>query len=655
MKTRHSLCWGVLLFGFFFTLPGFGSDGKVLSGHVPREVSRLSAIGRVPGDRQLWLAIGLPLRDPAGLDQFLQDVYDPTNPNYRHFLTPEELTARFGPTAADYEAVKEFAWTNGLAVAVTHGNRLVLDVTGPAAVVEKAFHVTLRRYQHPTERRTFFAPDTEPVVDAHLPVADVEGLSDFSLAHPRLVPDTGGNDIVRNGSAPDGSGGYIGDDFRNAYVPGTTLTGAGQSVGVFSEDAYFASDIKLYATQAGGGRTNIVIQPVLLDGFDGNPYYVSYNSELSLDIELVMAMAPGLSKIVVFEGNPTNAIHNDILNTMAASNMVKSLTCSWAWNGGPTNTTDAIFKIMAAQGQTFFEASGDSDAYTLGANSVNGMDNPLLNNGPSSQPYVEEVGGTVLSMNGAGSSYQSETVWNYTTNGFDGAGSGGGVSSYYPIPYWQTNVNMAANLGSTTMRNTPDVAGPAINVYHIYYGDGTASLIGGTSCAAPLWAGFTALVNQQLAITTGSSSNSVGFLNPALYAIGRGQHPLYTYAACFHDITTGNNFWSGSPSAYPAVAGYDLCTGWGTPSGTNLVKALVTSPYILGIQLGAHLTNSIFSVSYPSIGGYSYVLEMNTNLSSPGQWQPVATNLIAFTGTSNFTGIRATNYVPRFYRVRTTQ
>jgi subtilase family serine protease len=567
-------------------------------------------------------------------------------------LTPEEVAARFGPTAADYEAVKTFARSNGLAIAATHGNRLVLDVTGSAAAVEKAFHVRLQTFQHPTEARTFFSPDAEPTVDVKLPLLDIEGLSDYSRAHPKSLPDAGVNDIIKSGSSPDGGGYYFGDDFRNAYVPGTTLTGAGQAVGIYAGDGYYAYDINLYASYAGRGRTNIIIQPVLIDGFNGVPHSQSFNSEVSLDIEMAMAMAPGLSRIVVFEGNPTNIIHNDILNTMAASNTIKSLSCSWGWNGGPTNTTDNIFKTMDAQGQTFFDASGDTDAFTVGANSVAGVDNPALGNMPSSNPYIVQVGATELTMNGAGTSYASEAVWNLTVSNYNGVGSSGGVSSYYTIPSWQTNISMSVNLGSITMRNLPDVAAAGSSIF-VIYNDGYGFVESGTSCAAPLWAGFTALVNQQLAINTGSTTNSVGFINPAIYAIGRGQNPLYNYAACFHDITSGNNYWSNSPALYPAVAGYDLCTGWGTPKGTNLINALVTWPGTLGIKLATHLTNGIFSINYPAVTNYTYVLERSTNLSPSAQWLPVATNISLITGTTNFGGIRATNRGGNFYRVRT--
>ena len=122
---------------------------------------------------------------------------------------------------------------------------------------------------------------------------------------------------------------------------------------------------------------------------------------------------------------------------------------------------------------------------------------------------------------------------------------------------------------------SPDVALTADHVL-VWYDNGTSNWFGGTSCASPLWAGFTALVNQQAAAT---DLPPVGFLNPALYTIGNGPN----YTSCFHDVTTGNNEWSNSPSAYLAVAGYDLCTGWGTPNGTNLINALtLKAPLITG-------------------------------------------------------------------------
>ncbi len=545
---------------------------------MPKIVSSLTPKGRLAATHQLHLAIGLPLRDPAGLDAFLADLYNPASPNYRHYLTPQQVTERFGPTTNDYEAVKNFARTNSLTVTTEYGNRLVLDVTGPASAVEKAFHIQLRTYRHPTEARDFFAPDTEPTVDASLPIIDIQGLSDYARPQPRFHQRNTVKPTTHslNGTAPDGSGLYFGNDFRNAYVPDSTLTGAGQSLGLFEADGFYASDILNYATAAGNGRTNIVIQTVLLDGFSGTPTTgaKSGNDEVSLDIEMAMAIAPGLTKIVVYEGNPASGsfIPNDILNAMlAGSNTVNNLSSSWGWSGGPSTTTDTIFKNMAAVGQTYFNAVGDSDAFTTGGGSANGVDNPSLTDAPSSSPYVTQVGGTTLSMSGSGAAYASEKVWNWN---FDSAanayvGTSGGISSSYSEPYWQTNVDVTSAGGSTNSRNTPDVALTADEIY-VTFGHGGHGELGGTSCAAPLWAGFIALANQQAAAL---AKPPVGFINPAIYTIAAGPN----YAVCFHDVTTGSNAWPTSPSQFFATNGYDLCTGLGTPMGQNLINALAGS------------------------------------------------------------------------------
>jgi hypothetical protein len=404
------------------------------------------------------------------------------------------------------------------------------------------------------------------------------------LPHPkslRIDSNPSTNAVARTGS---GSGGtYIGKDFRAAYLPGATLTGSGQIVGLLEFDGYYASDISAY--EATAGYASVPLQTVLLDGYNGTPTTGPHsgNGEVSLDIEMAVAMAPGLSKIVVFEGGP-DGLQNDILSAMAASNQIKQLSCSWGWGGGPSATTDNIFKEMATQGQSFFVAVGDSDAFTVGSSSVNGVDNTSLDNAPSSCPYITVVGGTTLSTTGPGGSWSSETTWNWGLDDGSYVGTSGGVSSYYSIPTWQEGISMSANGGSTTYRNIPDVALTADNVY-VAYGDGSSATFGGTSCATPLWAALVALMNQQAASTGASMA---GFINPAIYAIGKGT----SYSLTFHDITTGNNTSSSSPSNYYAVAGYDLCTGWGTPMGQSLINVVVGPPDSLDITPSVGFTAS---------------------------------------------------------------
>jgi Pro-kumamolisin, activation domain/Immunoglobulin I-set domain/Bacterial Ig-like domain (group 3)/Viral BACON domain len=533
---------------------------RFLHGHVPAVVSHLQAISQLPVQKQMPLAIGLPLRNTGALSNLLQQIYDPASTNYHHYLTPGEFTKQFGPTPEDYQSVIDFAKTNGFIVAKTYSNRLLVDVRGSVANINKAFHITMQIYEHPNGKHTFFSPDVEPSVDASVPILDISGLNNYEPPHPQLIK----REPLALGATPrgtgSGSGGaYMGYDFRKAYLPGVTLDGSGQMVGLLEFDGYYASDITSYEQKA--GLPDVPLQNVLLDGFSGTPTSdANAVTEVSLDIEMAISMAPGLSRVVVFEGSPINFIPNDVLNSMAANDQIKQLSSSWGWGGGPSATTDNILKQFAAQGQSFFDASGDNDAYTSTIDSSSGSTEP------ADSPYVTAVGGTTLTTTGPGGSWSSETVWNWG----GGEGSSGGISTYYSIPSWQTNIDMTACQGSTTKRNIPDVALTADNIY-VVDNDGESDTVGGTSAATPLWAAFTALVNQQ---ATAAGRQPVGFLNPALYAIGSSTN----FTSNFHDITTGNNTSSASPNLFYAVPGYDLCTGLGTPAGQNLINSLAGPP-----------------------------------------------------------------------------
>ena len=541
---------------------------KSLRGHVPEITRRLQAKGKVPAETVLNLAIGLPVQDKAGLNNFLEGVYDPASPLYHHYLSVEDFAQRFGPSQAQYEQVAAFAQKNHLRVTARHPNRLVLDVAGSVADIQQAFNITLKIYKHPSEDRDFYAPDSEPAVDAQLPVADVSGLNNYILPHPKSVQispaESGSLAVPHSGSGPSGS--YFGNDFRAAYMPGVTLTGAGQSVGLVQFDGFYPSDITAFETAA--NLPHVTLQTVLLDGYDGVPTTGSQsgNPEVSLDIEMALSMAPGLDRIVVFEAGP-NGLENDILSSIVSHGDVKSISCSWGWGGGPKTTTDNLFKQMAAQGQAFFAASGDSDAFPSGA-----VDDPNNANAPSSCPFITVVGGTTLNTSGPGGVWQSESVWNRG----NGVGSSGGISSYYSLPDWQVGLNLTEAGGSDNFRNTPDVAMAAENI-HVFFNNGATGAFGGTSCAAPLWAGVVALMNQQ---AKQAGQPPVGWINPIIYSLAKSSK----YPLLFHDIVTGDNTWASSSNNFHAVAGYDLCTGWGTPVGQALIDALAGPPDALGVS-----------------------------------------------------------------------
>lgn len=535
-----------------------------VKGHIPPAVrtQQLAVKGFVPASQRLRLTFGLPLRNQAKLSTLLDELYNPASPNYRHYLTLEQFTERFGPTEKDYQAVIDFATANGLTVVEKHSNRIVLVVEGTVSDIQRTLHVTLRTYQHPTEARTFYAPDAEPLLDLAVPILHISGLDNYAARRvPRMrrrpanpTPNKTASLVPNGGSGPsfNGTNTYIGNDFRNAYVPGTSLTGSNQSVGLLQFDKYYPADIAAYTNTAGIHPATILTNVLVGPNFsisDGN-------GEVSLDIQMVMSMAPSLSKIYVYEASNDSAVVSwpQILSAMSSNTAVKQFSCSWGENVASNaidSISEQIFVQMRAQGQSFFNATGDSDAFSVGSIPF-----------PSETTNITQVGATTLTT-GPGATYTSEAVWNWG----GGTGSSGGVSGNFNIPDYQVGVITTASKGSTTSRNVPDVALTGDNVYNVADNGASVGPVGGTSCAAPLWAGFIALVNEQAAK---NGQGPAGFINRAVYTIGKGA----SYSNCFHDITTGNNFRTGSTTRYPAVSGYDLCTGWGTPNGTNLINAL---------------------------------------------------------------------------------
>src|SRR6266567_3710321 len=539
------------------TAPARAVERQVLHGHIPAAAGRLQSMDRLASSKHLDLAIALPLRNRTALTGLLEQLYDPASPGYHQYLTPEQFAERFGPTDTDYQAVIAFAKANGLAVTGTHPNRTLLDVNGSVAAIEKTFRVNLRVYQHPKEARLFYAPDAEPSLDLAVPVLTITGLDDFSLPRPMGLNQSALDKSPRatpyaTGSGP--RGGFFGRDFRTAYAPSVVLDGAGQSVGLIEFDGYYPSDIATYENLT--GLPNVPLTNVLVGTFRGSAG--ANNVEVALDIEMVISMAPGLAKVIVYEGR----LPNDILNRMATDNLARQLSSSWAFGQAVDSTREQIFLQFAAQGQSMFQASGDLGAWV-------GQIAP-----PSDDPFITVVGGTMLTTSGRGGPWLSETVW---------PGSGGGISTSNAIPSWQRGVSMSANHGSASLRNIPDVACHGDENIWIIANNGEQGTTGGTSASSPLWAAFTALANQQAAA---SGQPSVGFINPAIYTIGKG----VSYGFNFHDTTIGNNTNGSSGSNFLAVLGYDLCTGWGTPNGSNLISALLAPPDLLRITPAKGLT-----------------------------------------------------------------
>lgn len=512
-----------------------------ITSHVPEEVASRVApvVGHLSGTERLSLAISLPLRNQAELDSLLRQIYDPQSLNFHKYLSVQEFADRFGPTEADHAAVRRFAEANGLRVMNKAANRMVVDVEGATPDIENAFHVALGLFQHPTEARTFYAPDREPTLDLDVPVLHISGLDNFSLPQAKnfIASSQTVSPNTATGSGPSGS--FLGSDLRTAYYGSGSLNGAGQSVALFEFGGYQSSDITTYFNNAGQAQ-NVPIKNVSISGASVTCPPASCNdAEEALDIEQALSMAPGLSQLVVYIGKNNISIFNQI----AADNTSKTVSCSWGWKDN-ASSLDPIFLEMAAQGQSVFVASGDQGSGTA-ANVV----------WPADDANITSVGGTVLTTASAGGAWKSETGWKNS--------AGMPSKNNVPIPSYQktTGVITSSNHGSTTLRNIPDVASESNASQYVCFNAGCRNQGGGTSYASPLWASFVAMVNQQAAL---NGNAPVGFINSALYSIGTGSG----FGSDFHDILSGSN------GSYPAVKGFDLVTGWGSPTGVNLINAL---------------------------------------------------------------------------------
>ena len=579
------------------TIPGRAQPQSLLTRHVRDAVANGQAqlVGKLPATQTLRFDIVLPLRDRAGLQNFVREVQDTASPSYHQFLTPQEVTARFGPSQEDWDALVAFAKASGFEIISGTREARDLRLAGTVANVEKAFHVSMGTYRDLTEDRTFFAVDREPTVDLPFQVWHITGLDNDSKPHPMYVKKSDyakahGIDedkVVSHattGSGPSAS--FLGSDMRAAYYGGTALTGSGQNIALFEFAGTDLADLSTYYKNV--GQTEPYTPTLISTGGYATTCVDSGSkacddTEQTLDMTQAMGMAPGSSMLYMYVcGDVLASGSGNISDTACISAMVtdtdaplsKQISCSWGWTPADPSTLDPYFEQMASQGQNFFAASGDSSAWSASNEAW-----------PADDANIVSVGGTDLTTSSAAGPWKSETAW---------ADSGGGISpDSIPIPSWQklSGVITSSNKGSTTLRNGPDVSANANFTFYVCADQTTctANDYGGTSFAAPMWAGYLALANQQAA----SSGDTIGFINPIIYPAAL----TSSYGTYFHDIT------SGSCGTYSGITGYDLCSGWGSPNTTGIINLLAgsatpsftlsDSPSSLSITQGGSGTSTI--------------------------------------------------------------
>ena len=497
-------------------------------------------------------------------------------------MTPDKFAAAYGPTADDVRQVADHLIAHGLTVTSISHNRTLLDATGPVRAIEAAFGVTISDWHDPDLKRDFFGNDAQPSLPAAIAplVVGVFGLNNHYSFHHAVVRPPSLSPRVPPGSGP--AGGYTPSNLKTAYgvdsLATSGVTGSGQGIGLFELDGFNQANITKYDMQYG-----LILTPPAVQIVDGGPVppLGQGQIEVELDIEVLHAFAPGAA-ITAFEAPNSDIGALDAFTAMVTANLGSNSTswgsCEPQTSGAFMDSLHQTLQQAAAQGQSFFAASGDFGAFDC-AGSPQPSTGLAVDN-PANDPMMTGVGGTRLVLN-ANFTYSSESAWS-NPSATPPRGTGGGLSEHFARPSWQAGPGVA-NSSSNGNRQVPDVAldadpatGYSVCVttcWNSPTGQGWV-VIGGTSPAAPSWAAFTALYNQYAA---GGNLPKLGFANPTLYSLGSNPQ----LALPFHDVITGNNL------NYNATVSWDYPTGWGTPQVSSLITDIVQQTASLWVRRAA--------------------------------------------------------------------
>lgn len=560
------------------------SPGEVaIPGSQSLKAETSQKVSAAPAAQERTVTVSLAPRDQRGLDSFLNNLANPASSDYQKYLTPQEYSARFGPSQQSVDQVVKYLESHGLRVNSIATGKQSITATGSNAQLSSAFATDLAVYQDAKLGGTFVgAADAAklPSSVASL-VTNVAGLTDqkkplsaSSRQNPKGAAQPGSQKTAKPKSTDQGSGvngGFTPTELNKAYNTASITggnQGAGTTVAVVSFSGHKASNPLAYDKQY--GITAPAVQNVNVDGGPGSD--VSGQGEVDLDIEVLHAIAPQAT-ILNYQAPNTDTSDLDLYTAIVNDNKASIITSSWGLpeilaGASHVNALSNIFKQAAAQGITVFSAAGDHGASDDWPNK---KDKTLTVDSPSSDPNVTGVGGTRLYVDSTSGAWASESVWNdYVQNNDSWRGaSGGGVSSIFARPSWQTGQGVNLN----QKRQVPDISSAAAEFQYSTYSEnvdennvdhgGAWFASAGTSAAAPLNAGFLALTSAK------GGGTKFGNINPLIYQIAANDK------SAFHDVTTGTNSIVGNSAAYPATVGFDKATGWGSPVFPNFSTGLL--------------------------------------------------------------------------------
>ncbi len=514
-------------------------------------------LGRAAASTRVDLAVTLAYHDEAQLEALIAASSDPASPEFGRFLTPAQFAADFAPTPAEYGRLVRFAQQAGFAVTHAFANRSVLDIAGPAALVEKYFgteiHAVAADVPHAAlfSRPAFYAnvrsatlpPQWRGLVLSVAGFSNVPSFKAFNVRSGQRRADIAAGPPLQG---PDtGLGPYA---FEKAYdypvrhaVPGragATYDGRGRNAAIVIDSDFPNSDLSGFLSYFKIKRT----APLARIDVDGGSGGITFDEvETDLDVETIAGVSPGAGIALYLIPSLSDGSIIDAYNTIVTDDKVDVVNSSFGGCevGDPTDITfDHIAEQGAAEGITFSASSGD-----YGAQECIGVTPTYLGvSAPASGPHFTAVGGTSLLLTPA-PAYKAEFAW---------VGSGGGVSVVFGQPAYQKGIAHTIASG----RNVPDVAldaDPGTGAA-FYYNGAFAGPIGGTSLASPLFSSLVLQVDQ----VHGKRS---GLINNALYARFRSAG----YGKVFRDVIYGSNSYFGT--GYESGPGYDPVTGIGSLLG----------------------------------------------------------------------------------------
>ncbi len=580
-----------------------------LAVEAPHALAHAMLLRHTSPNQLLHVAIGLPFADPAGAEAFAESVNDPKSPNYHHFISPEEVGARFGQPLDQIQKVARYLAANGFDVKLVAKNRLGILAEGNVAQAEAAFNTRIDDYQAPDsdgngQAKRFFSFSKPLQIPAELAsaIASVDGLENATRARPRISPN---QTRVLYNTAPMFTGGF---------------QGQGRTVAISSFDGFRLSNVPLFYAQyglptpAGGVGSNI--QVVTISGGMGSG---TCSGEGDLDIQMVLGQAP-LCNLIVYDGGGWNLI--GVLTQEVNDNKADVITDSNGFSLASSTASSAhnLHVSMSAQGITYMAATGD-----YGTN-LQGYDYPNI------EPEVLQVGGTVASVDATGN--------RLSENGWNGSGSGWSLNtaSFNTRPSWQVGTGVPTNIN---YRMFPDVALNAGAAYEFFLNGSLQGGYCGTSFSSPIFAGSLAVAEQRIINLGGLPPDNLGHQR-----FGRIQNLIYSQAGrsdVWLDLTDGNTGTLPNGAAGVGGVGWDFVTGWGvinfnafvgTQVSTSPDFSITTTSGAQSVNVGAGASNSAVVTA---LNGFTGTTNLGVSGLPTGASSGLSPSAIAGSGSSTLT------------------